>query len=94
MNMRQLKHYHNLRDRQQRLARHFPSIYGVDIAVPVEKLTTLPVLNLSPAPKKETMYRVARVKDNEVVLETMHLEVANELIEKHVRQKKAKLYLV
>ncbi len=42
----------------------------------------------------EKVYKVARVKDNEVVLETTHEQAALDLIEKHVKQKKAKLFIL
>ena len=41
-----------------------------------------------------SIYKVARVKDNVVVLETESREEAQELIDKNARQKKAKLFLL
>ena len=42
---------------------------------------------------KVSIYKVLRVKDNVVMLETESRDAAHELIEKHARQKKAKLFL-
>lgn len=45
-------------------------------------------------PQVEKIWKVARVKDNVVVLEAKSLGEANEAIVKAARQKKAKLYLL
>ena len=43
---------------------------------------------------QEVVYRVARAKDDEIVLETTNRLEARDAIVKAARQKKAKLYLV
>jgi hypothetical protein len=45
-------------------------------------------------PNPDTVWKVARVKDNVVVLEASTLREAREAIDKAARQKKAKLYLL
>ena len=45
-------------------------------------------------PKADTVWKVARVKDNVVVAECLTMRDAQEMIERAARQKKAKLYLL
>jgi hypothetical protein len=47
-----------------------------------------------PVAEVEKVWKVARMKDNVVVLEAKSAEEAQELIDKHARQKKAKLFLL
>lgn len=63
-------------------------------------LPALHVPQIEPSPaamqmlREQQIWKVARVKDNVVVLEAHTAEAAQEAIDKAARQKKAKLYLL